>query len=139
MPSEREHESVSENTAVAADDVAPTTARLDIAPPISCPAGMSGTGSALLQRLRAAPVRVRCFGARSVWHGDRQLEIADTELLLLLAAHPISGIKNESVSDMLWEEEPSDPSAALRKRRYRLRDELRRAVAELSGDPFPGE
>jgi hypothetical protein len=42
-----------------------------------------------------------------------------SELLLLLAAHPVSGIKNDAVVDMLWEEEPSDPSAALRKRRCR--------------------
>ena len=89
--------------------------------------------------MRAAPIHVRCFGARSVWHGDRELEIADTELLLVLAAHPIAGVKNESVVDMLWEEEPGDPSAALRKRRFRLRDELRRAVPELKGDPFPGD
>ena len=95
------------------------------------------TRSPLLKRLRAAPIRVRCFGATSVWHGDRQLEIGDTELLLLLAAHPISGMRNDAVADMLWEEELSDPSAALRKRRYRLRDELRRAVPELQGDPFP--
>ena len=41
---------------------------------------------------------------------------------------------------MLWEEEEvSDPSAALRKRRYRLRDDLRRAVPDLSGDPFPAD
>jgi hypothetical protein len=96
-------------------------------------------GSPLLKRLRAAPLRVRCFGSRSIWHADRLLEISDTELLLLLAAHPVSGIKNDAVADMLWEEEPSDPSAALRKRRYRQRDELRRAVPDLNGDPFPGD
>src|SRR5207253_10186922 len=96
-------------------------------------------GSPLLTRLRAAPIRVRCFGATSVWHGSQQLQIGDSELLLLLAAHPISGIRNEAVADMLWEEEVSDPSAALRKRRYRLRDDLRRAVSDLSGDPFPAD
>ena len=82
---------------------------------------------------------MRCFGATSVWHGDQQIEISDTELLLLLAAHPISGMRNDAVADMLWEEDLSDASAALRKRRYRLRDELRRAVPDLQGDPFPGD
>jgi hypothetical protein len=76
--------------------------------------------SPLLTRLRAAPIRVRCFGATSVWHGSRRLQISDSVLLLLLGAHPIGGIRNEAVADMLWEEEVSDPSAALRKRRYRL-------------------
>jgi len=88
--------------------------------------------SPLLTRLRAAPIRVRCFGATSVWHGAQQLQIGDSELLLLLAAHPISGIRNEAVADMLCEQEVSDPSAALRKRGYRLRD-LRRAVPDLDG------
>ena len=65
----------------------------------------------MLQRLRAAPIRVRCFGAREVWCGDRQLFLADPELLLLLAAHPITGIQGEALADMLWEEEPIvDPS-----------------------------
>ena len=39
---------------------------------------------------------------------------------------------------MLWEEEPIvDPSRALRKRRQRLRDELRRLAPEVNGEPLP--
>jgi hypothetical protein len=34
------------------------------------------------------PIRVRCFGASSVWYGDQRLEITDTELLLLLGPAP---------------------------------------------------
>ena len=98
----------------------------------------SWQGSPMLQRLRAAPIRVRCFGAREVWCGDRQLFLADPELLLLLAAHPITGIQGEALADMLWEEEPIvDPSRALRKRRQRLRDELRRLAPEVTAEPLP--
>ena len=98
----------------------------------------SWQGSPMLQRLRAAPIRVRCFGAREVWCGDRQLFLADPELLLLLAAHPITGIQSEALADMLWEEEPIvDPSRALRKRRQRLRDELRRLAPEVTAEPLP--
>src|SRR5690349_10826931 len=86
----------------------------------------------------AAPIRVRCFGARSVWHGDRQLTIRD-ELLLLLAAHPITGIRREAVFDMLWEDGLPEPARALRKRRQRLRGDLKRAVPELAADPLPGD
>ena len=93
----------------------------------------------LLERLRSAPVRVRCFGAREVWHGDRLLEIADPQLLLLLAVHPVTGIQSEKLVDMLWDKLPADVARALRKERFDLRSELRRQVPELSSaDPVPG-
>jgi hypothetical protein len=92
----------------------------------------------MLQRLRAAPIRVRCFGAREVWCGDRQLLLADPELLLLLAAYPITGIQSEALADMLWDDEPiADPARALRKRRQRLRDEFRRLAPEVTAEPLP--
>jgi hypothetical protein len=95
-------------------------------------------GSPMLQRLRAAPIRVRCFGAREVWCGDRQLLLADPELLLLLAAYPITGIQSEALADMLWDDEPiADPARALRKRRQRLRDEFRRLAPEVTAEPLP--
>jgi hypothetical protein len=97
-------------------------------------------GSQLLQRLRSAPIRVKCFGGSSVWHGDRKLEISDLELLVLLAVHPVAGIRAVSLADMLWGDRiPSDYVRALRKRRHRLREELTTAVGELAGDPLPGE
>jgi hypothetical protein len=96
--------------------------------------------SELLQRLRSAPVRVKCFGGSTVWHGDRQLEISDLELLVLLAVHPVAGIRAVTLADMLWgDRTPSDYVRALRKRRHRLREELTTAVAELERDPLPGE
>jgi hypothetical protein len=39
--------------------------------------------SPLLDKLRAAPLRVRCSGAGEVWYGDRLHEINDPERLLL--------------------------------------------------------
>jgi DNA-binding SARP family transcriptional activator len=97
------------------------------------------TGSKLVDRLRAAPIRVRCFGAGEAWHGDRLLEIADPELLLLLAVHPVAGIRSEALADMLWGDKvPDDIRAALRKERFNLRGELRRLVPDLAADPLPG-
>jgi DNA-binding SARP family transcriptional activator len=95
------------------------------------------TASRLLARLRAAPIRVRCFGAGQVWHGDQLLVLGDPEILLLLAVHPIAGIKSEAVVDMLWDKLPPDPVAALRKVRYNLRQELHRLVPEITVDPVP--
>jgi nucleoid-associated protein YgaU/DNA-binding SARP family transcriptional activator len=117
------------------DDALPPSPPAAIATAVRPP--MPWQGSPLLKRLRSAPIRVRCFGARDVWYGDRQLSLGDPELLLLLAAHPVTGIRNEALVDMLWEEEPVDPSAALRKRRHRLRDELRRLVPEVMAEPLP--
>ena len=94
--------------------------------------------SSLLRDVRAAPIRVRCFGASEVWHGDRLLKIGDPELLWLLAVHPVTGIKGETVADMLWKETPDDLAGALRKERSKLRLALRRLVPELRADPLPG-
>jgi hypothetical protein len=102
------------------------------------PPGISNTSS-LLQRLRSAPVRVRCFGARSVWYGDRLAEIADPQLLLLLAVHPVTGIQSEAVVDMLWSTPPVNAPRALRKKRHELRVQLRQLAPELASlDPVPG-
>ena len=82
---------------------------------------------------------MRCFGAGEAWHGDRLLEIADPELLLLLAVHPVTGIRSEALADMLWGDKvPDDIRAALRKERFMLRGELRRLVPDLAADPLPG-
>ena len=83
-------------------------------------------------------MRVRCFGAGEVWYGDRLLELHNPELLLLFGVHPITGIKNEALADMLFKKAPADIAAALRKERHDLRTELRRLVPELAGDPLPG-
>jgi hypothetical protein len=96
----------------------------------------------LLDELRSAPVRVRCFGAREIWCGNRLLEMSDSrrlQLLLLLAAHPVTGIRNELLIEMLFAKRPADPTGALRLVRFELRDELRQLVPDLgSGDPVPG-
>jgi len=97
------------------------------------------SGSPLLRQLRAAPVRVRCFGAREVWSGDRLLHIGDPELLLLLGIHPITGIQSEAVVDALFDEEPTDGRRALRQRCFRRRRALRREVPDLKGDPLPAD
>jgi hypothetical protein len=92
----------------------------------------------LLECLRSAPIRVRCFGAREVWHGDRLLEIANPQLLLLLAVHPVTGTRSETLVDLLWDKPPADSAGALRKERFDLRGELRRQVRDLSlADPVP--
>jgi LysM domain/Bacterial transcriptional activator domain len=108
-------------------------------------AGASWSGSPILQQLRAAPLRVRCFGAREVWYRDRLLwpngeAEADTswELLLLLAVHRVTGVQSETLVDMLWgEETPKDPARALRQRRWRGREELRRLAPDIVGEPMP--
>ncbi|HEX9371783.1 MAG TPA: hypothetical protein VF897_12295, partial [Roseiflexaceae bacterium] len=93
-----------------------------------------------LARLGAAPLRVRCFGTGEVWYGDRLLELGNPELLLLFGVHPIKGITNEALAEMLtWKKFPSDINAGLRTRRYDLRQELYRLVPELEGDPLPGD
>jgi DNA-binding SARP family transcriptional activator len=96
-------------------------------------------GSPLLRQLYAATVRVRCFGAREVWCGDRLLHIGDPELLLLLAVHPVTGIQSEAVVDALFDQEPTDPRRALRQRCFRLRRALRQEAPDLRGDPLPAD
>ena len=72
-------------------------------------------------------------------YGDRLLELGNPELLLLFGVHPIKGITNEALAEMLtWKKFPSDINAGLRTRRYDLRQELYRLVPELEGDPLPG-
>jgi DNA-binding SARP family transcriptional activator len=101
--------------------------------------------SPLIQQLRAAPIRIRCLGGREVWYGDRLLwpngeAEADTswELILLLALHRVTGVQSESLVDMLWgEETPKDPARALRQRRWRAREELRRLAPDLPDEPLP--
>jgi len=41
-----------------------------------------------LLTLRSAPIRARRFGTGDVWYGDRWLQIADPQLLRLLAMSP---------------------------------------------------
>jgi nucleoid-associated protein YgaU len=94
--------------------------------------------SPLLRELSAAPIRVRCFGACEVRHGDRLLKIGDPELLLLLAVYPITGINGEAVGDMLWDEIPADLAGNLRRERSKLRLNLRELVPDLRDDPLPG-
>ena len=101
--------------------------------------GLTGTGSRELDRLRAAPIRIRCFGAGEVWCGERRLQLRKPELLLLFGAHPVEGIRNEALVDLLWDNPPADVAAALRKERYYLRQELRRLAPEVAGDPLPGD
>jgi nucleoid-associated protein YgaU/DNA-binding SARP family transcriptional activator len=99
----------------------------------------------IIQQLRAAPLRVQCFGGRDIWYRDRLLwpngeAEADRswELLILLAVHRLSGVQSETLVDMLWgEETPKDPARALRQRRWRGREELRRLVPDLDGEPMP--
>ena len=116
-----------------------------VPPDLAVPAGeplrrsQHAVTSPLLRKLRSAPIRVRCFGARDVWCGDHLLELREAELLLLLAAHPVRGIQSEALADMLWEAELSDSERALRVRRSRLRKELRSLFPSLLGDPLPGD
>jgi hypothetical protein len=101
-------------------------------------APISSDPASLLAQLRAAPLRVRCFGTGEVWYGDRLLQMGNPELLLLFGVHPIRGINNEALAEMLWKKVPADINGALRTRRYDLRQELYRLVPELQGDPLPG-
>jgi hypothetical protein len=60
------------------------------------------------------------------------------ELVVLLGVHPVAGIQAETLADTIWDEEtPPDPGAVLRKRRRRLRQELKRLVPDLDLDPLP--
>jgi hypothetical protein len=95
--------------------------------------------SSRLQELRAAPIRVRCFGACDVWHGERLLKIGNPQLLLLLAVHPVAGINSETLADMLWDDVRPDPGGDLRKERSKLRLKLRQLVPDLPADPLPGD
>jgi two-component SAPR family response regulator len=101
--------------------------------------------SELLDQLDAAPFQVRCFGAREVRHvptGQVVYPAAHCpdrgfELLLFVAAHPLEGVRWETVTDSLWpKEQPAAPPAEFRKTRRRLREYLKRLVPDL-GDPIP--
>ena len=59
------------------------------------------------------------------------------ELLFLVAAHPVDGVRGELVMDSLWPDKPpTDPGAEFRKNRGRLREYLQCVVPDL-GDPIP--
>jgi hypothetical protein len=99
----------------------------------------------LLNQLDAAPFQVRCFGAREVRHvqsgqlmypavGCRDKPF---ELLFLVAAHPVEGVRGELVVDSLWSKKlPQDPGAEFRKNRGRLREYLQSVAPDLR-DPIP--
>ncbi|MDQ6670906.1 MAG: hypothetical protein M3069_09185 [Chloroflexota bacterium] len=127
-----------EEAVVAGVDEAPVSAAPVVQTERARPPVTPTWASSLLRDLRSAPIRVRCFGASEVWHGDRLLKIGDPELLWLLAVHPVTGIKGETVADMLWDVPPEDVAGALRKERSKLRLALRRLVPELPADPLPG-
>jgi hypothetical protein len=102
--------------------------------------------SELLERLEAAPLRVRCFGAREVWHvpsgklvypGPNCRE-KPFQLLFLVAVHGLAGVRGETVLDSLWPNaSPSEPATELRKLRYRLRQDLQSLVPDVRADPIP--
>jgi two-component SAPR family response regulator len=101
--------------------------------------------SELLERLDMAPFRVSCFGARAVRHvPSGQVVYPATgcpdkpfELLFLVAAHRLAGVRGELVVDSLWPNGlPKEPATELRKLRARLREHLKRLVPDL-GDPIP--
>jgi DNA-binding SARP family transcriptional activator len=128
------------------DTAVDVTVELADAPPADAEVPVSTwSGSKRIQQLRAAPLRVRCFGAREVWYGDEQIwpdprAVEDTgwELLLILAVHPIAGVQTDRLIDILWPERaPKDPAGTLRKRRFRLRKELSLLVPDLKGEPLP--
>jgi hypothetical protein len=48
--------------------------------------------------------------------------------------HRLTGIQSEYLDDMLWgDETPREPARALRRRRWRAREELRRLAPDLDG------
>lgn len=63
----------------------------------------------LVEKLRAAPLRVRRFGAGEVSCGDRRLDITYPQVPLLFDVHPLKGIKNETLGDMLWDDPSGGP------------------------------
>jgi len=134
VPAEEVEEADAGDAQEAAGPAAPPVPNERAGPP-----GSPTWGSSLLRELRAAPIRVQCFGACDVRHGDRSLKIGDPELLLLLAVHPVAGVRGEAVADMLWGDTvPDDIAGALRKERSKVRLALRRLVPELGADPLPG-
>jgi hypothetical protein len=114
-------------------------------PVVAVPGEPERPRSDLLRQLDRAPLRLRCFGTRGVWLGERQLwpsaeAVEDTawEVVLLLGIHSAAGIQVETLADVIWNEEtPPEPGTVLRKRRRRLRVELKRLVPELEQDPLP--
>jgi len=73
-----------------------------------------------------------------IWPGNEAVEDTGWELVVLLGVHPMGGVQAETLADILWDAEtPPDPGAALRKRRGRLRRELKRLIPELDLDPLP--
>jgi hypothetical protein len=117
----------------------------DAEPDASPERGTERPRSDLLRQLDQAPLRLRCFGARGVWLGERQVwpsseAVEDTgwELVVLLGIYPVAAIQAETLADTIWDEEtPPDPGSVLGKRRARLRQELKRLIPDLDLDPLP--
>src|SRR5262249_5603862 len=115
-----------------------TTVDLDPAP-VASEGVVEATELTLLEKLRAAPLRIRCFGAGEVSFRGQLLDLRHPQLLLLFGVQPIRGVTNESLGDMLFDKPPADLAASLRKERFKLRKDLRRVAPELPGDPLPGD
>jgi hypothetical protein len=114
-------------------------------PAVMVPGEPERPRSDLLRQLDRAPLRLRCFGTRGVWLGERQIwpsaeAVEDTawEVVLLLGIHSAAGMQVETLADVIWNEEtPPEPGTVLRKRRRRLRVELKRLLPKLEQDPLP--
>jgi two-component SAPR family response regulator len=60
------------------------------------------------------------------------------ELLVYLGVQDPSGVRAELLGDSLWSEEDDDESRTerIRKRRYTMRQALKKLVPELEGNPI---
>ncbi len=125
------------------------TDALAMAPSVAGQADPSGDverpfpASELLRQLDQAPLQVRTFGAREVWYGDTLLWPRDNcgetpwEPLILLGVHPVMGVQSETLVDSLAPRKTlADPTGMMRKRRWRLRVEIKRLVPGLDVDPI---
>lgn len=78
------------------------------------------------------------FDGQVVWPMPGQPEEKAMELLVYLGVQDPSGVRAELLADSLWSEDDDDESRTdrLRKRRYRMRQALKKLVPELQGDPI---
>jgi nucleoid-associated protein YgaU/DNA-binding SARP family transcriptional activator len=132
------------------EPAAPVSVQCDASPLASAEPATASTegiwpGPKRLQQIRSAPIQIRCFGGREVWYGDEVIwpnpaagRETGWELLLILAVHPVGGVQTETLSDILWPDRPpKQPAAALRKRRYHLRQEIQHLIPDFEAEVLP--
>jgi hypothetical protein len=112
----------------------------DDAPTNGLTSGLWSSATESRPRLRGRFLGARelVYDGQVVWPKPGQPQEKAMELLVYLGVQDPSGVRAELLGDSLWSEEDDDESRTerIRKRRYTMRQALKKLVPELEGNPI---